>query len=134
AAAGGELRQSRPDPPGLPSAALHARRRAGWKRDRELEPHPAAGSHVLPMIPRVVLAACLVVLMLGSSTVTYIYLGSRQSRVAAVPEKPTSATPTAQRLRLPGTLFLIQSGALYGFSAGRFRQLTSEGGWMQPSL
>jgi len=86
------------------------------------------------VISRLVLAASLVVLMLGSSTATFIYLGSKQSRVAAIPEKPTTATPTAQGIRLPGTLFLVQSGAIYGFSAGRFRQLTDESGWMQPSL
>ena len=86
------------------------------------------------MISRFVLAVCLVLLMLGSSTATYIYLGSKQSKVAAVPEKPTAATPKAQGLRMTGTLYVIQSGALYAFTAGRFRQLTPENGWMQPSL
>ena len=33
---------------------------------------------------------------------------------------------------LPGTMFVVQNGALYRFSGGRFTQITSEAGWMQP--
>jgi hypothetical protein len=34
---------------------------------------------------------------------------------------------------LPGTMYLIQSGAIYRFQKGTFTQITSEAGWMQPS-
>ena len=76
----------------------------------------------------------MIVLMLTSSTVTFVYLGSRTSHIADVPEKPTEATPRAQALRLPGTLYMAQAGAIYSLTAGRFRQLTPESGWSQPSL
>ena len=86
------------------------------------------------MIARFVLAGCLAVLMVVTGTTTYVYLGSKQSKVAVVPDKPTVATPRSQGLRIPGTMYLVQAGALYSFSGGRFRQLTPESGWMQPSL
>ena len=88
------------------------------------------------MIPisRFVLAGALAVLMVVSGTATYLALGSRTSRVAAAPEKPTVASPRAQALTLPGTLYLSQDGAIYSLSIGRFHQLTQEVGWTQPSL
>jgi hypothetical protein len=86
------------------------------------------------MIQKVVLGVAMIVLMLTSSTVTFVFLGSRTSHIADVPEKPTEATPRAQALRLPGTLYMAQAGAIYSLTAGRFRQLTPESGWSQPSL
>jgi hypothetical protein len=83
---------------------------------------------------RFVLGAVMVVTMLVSGPATYIYLGSKTSKIAEVPQKPTAATPRAQGLRLPGTLYLAQSGAIYSLNTGRFRQLTPEKGWMQPTL
>jgi hypothetical protein len=72
--------------------------------------------------------------MVVSGTVSYIYVGSRQSKVAVAPQKPIAATPRARAFSLPGTLYIAQSGALYSFSAGRFHQLTPEAGWTQPAL
>lgn len=34
---------------------------------------------------------------------------------------------------LPGTLYVVQAGAIYKFQHGNFTQLTKEEGWMQPS-
>jgi Tol biopolymer transport system component len=34
---------------------------------------------------------------------------------------------------LPGTIYVVQSGAVYRFQHGTFRQITSEDGWMQPA-
>ena len=34
---------------------------------------------------------------------------------------------------LPGTLYVVQAGAIYRFQHGNFTQLTKEEGWMQPS-
>ena len=65
---------------------------------------------------------------------TFTYLGTRQSRIAVAPHKPTQSSPSPQAFRLPGTLYLAQSGAIYSLSAGRFHQLTPEQGWSQPSL
>src|SRR5437868_15408110 len=86
------------------------------------------------MISRFLLGAGLAVVMLVCGTTTYVYLGTKQSKVAAPAQKPTAATPRAPALTLPGTLYLAQSGALYSLSAGRFHQLTPEAGWTQPSL
>jgi hypothetical protein len=69
--------------------------------------------------------------MVISGLGSYVYLGSRQSTVAAPPQEPTSASPTPGAYNLGGTLFLTQSGAIYSLSAGRFHQLTSQNGWMQ---
>src|SRR2546429_204903 len=65
---------------------------------------------------------------------TYLYLGGRQSHVSAAPLNPTLQTPSPRAFTLPGTLFLVQDGAIYSLSAGRFHQVTTAGGWMQPSL
>jgi len=86
------------------------------------------------MIQRIVLGVVMIVLMVSSGTGTFIYLGSRTSHIAELPQKPTAATPRAQAVRLPGTLYIAQAGAIYSLTAGRFRQLTTEAGWMQPSL
>ena len=86
------------------------------------------------MIPKFVLALGLAVLMAVTGVTSYIYLGSRQSKAVAPPQKPTAATPRAQAFTLPGTIYLVQSGAIYSFSAGRFHQLTPENGWTQPAL
>jgi Tol biopolymer transport system component len=86
------------------------------------------------MISKFLLAVGLAVVMVATSVSSYVYLGSRQSKVAAPVQKPTAATPRAQAFVLPGTIYLAQAGALYSFSAGRFHQLTSEAGWMQPAL
>ena len=85
-------------------------------------------------ISRIVLAAGLSLLMILTGTLTYIALGARTSKVARAPAKPTEASPQAQGLTLPGTIYLSQNGALYSLSAGRFHQLTREAGWMQPSI
>jgi hypothetical protein len=86
------------------------------------------------VISRYLLALGLAILMAVTGVSSYVYLGSRQSKVATAPEKPTAATPRAQAFTLPGTLYLAQAGALYSFNAGRFHQLTPEAGWTQPAL
>ncbi len=86
------------------------------------------------MIQRFVLAVFLAVVMLVTGVSTYLYLGTKQSKVAAPPQKPTVSTARPQALVLPGTLYLEQSGAIYSLSAGRFHQLTPEAGWSQPAL
>ena len=90
------------------------------------------------MISRVLVAAGIAVLMVFSSVGTYMYLGSRQSRVNAPPQEPPVGPPKPGAFNLPGTMFLTQNGAIYSLSAGRFHQLTRAGnngtGWMQLSL
>ena len=48
------------------------------------------------MIPRFLLAAGLAILMVVSGVTSYLYLGSRQSKALAPPQKPTAATPRGQ--------------------------------------
>lgn len=43
--------------------------------------------------------------------------------------KPTEVSAQA----LPGTLYVVQQGAIYRFHHGDFTQITSEDGWSQPS-
>ncbi|GAC1509097.1 MAG: hypothetical protein NVS1B3_10830 [Candidatus Dormibacteraceae bacterium] len=86
------------------------------------------------MIPRFLLAIALAAVMVVCGLTSYLYLGTRQSRVATVVQKPPSASPQAHAFTLPGTIYLVQSGALYSYSAGRFHQLTAEEGWTQPAL
>jgi hypothetical protein len=83
------------------------------------------------VISRLLLAAGLAVLMVLSAVGSYMYLGSRQSTLAAAPKVPTSASPTPGAFNLPGTLFVTQGGAIYALSAGRFHQLTDAAGWTQ---
>jgi hypothetical protein len=83
------------------------------------------------VISRLILGAGLVVLMVVSSVGSYMYLGSRQSNLAAAPKEPTTASPTPGAFHLPGTLFLAQGGAIYSLSAGRFHQITAAAGWTQ---
>ncbi|HSS95031.1 MAG TPA: hypothetical protein VLR46_13740 [Candidatus Dormibacteraeota bacterium] len=45
-------------------------------------------------------------------------------------QRPTDTSGPA----LPGTMYLVQGGAIYRFAHGGFGQITSENGWMQPSL
>jgi hypothetical protein len=86
------------------------------------------------VISKFLLAVGLALLMGVTGVTSYVYLGSRQSKSVAPPQKPTAATPRAQAFTLPGTIYLAQSGALYSFSSGRFHQLTPEAGWMQPAV
>lgn len=86
------------------------------------------------MLSRFVLAVALAVVVAFGGTTTYMYLSSKQTHVAAAPQKPTAATPRARATTLPGALYLTQSGAIYRLTAGRFHQITPEAGWSMPSL
>ena len=46
-----------------------------------------------------------------------------------VVHRPTEVSAPA----LPGTIYVVQNGAIYRFQHGSFKQVTSEAGWMQPS-
>ncbi|MEA2628896.1 MAG: hypothetical protein QOJ10_1356, partial [Chloroflexota bacterium] len=83
------------------------------------------------MISRALLALGLAVLMVFAGLGSYMYLGSRQSNLTAAPQEPTTASPSPGAFSLPGTLFLTQEGAVFSLSAGRFHQLTPQGGWTQ---
>ena len=86
------------------------------------------------MIAKVALGAFVAVVMVVVGVGSYLYLGTRQSRIAEPPHVPTAAQPSPSAFRLPGTLVLEQGGALFTLSAGRFHQLTPSAGWMQPAF
>jgi hypothetical protein len=86
------------------------------------------------MIQRVTLSAFLAALMAVVGVSSYLYLGARQSKIAAPPQLPTAAQPSPNAFALPGTLVIGQGGALFSLSSGRFHQLTKFSGWMQPSF
>lgn len=86
------------------------------------------------MISRIALGAFLALAMLVVGPATFLYLDRHQSKIAVAPEKPTASTPKPSAFTLPGTLYLAQGGAIYSLDGGRFRQLTPEAGWTQPSL
>ena len=86
------------------------------------------------MTSKVVLGAALALVMLVCGPLTFLFLSGRTSKAVAPPAKPTSSSPRAQALTLPGTLYIVQDGAIYSLSEGRFHQITAEAGWTQPSL
>ena len=86
------------------------------------------------MTSRIVLGVALAAVMLVVGPMTYVFLGSRTSKIAVAPQKPTAVTPAAQAFSMPGTLYMAQEGALYRLSSGRFHQITAQAGWTQPSL
>jgi hypothetical protein len=69
------------------------------------------------MIPRVILGFVLAVVMVVVGVSTYYWIGTRQSKLAVAPLKPTAAQPTPHAVVLPGTLYFSQGGAIYGLSA-----------------
>ena len=86
------------------------------------------------MIAKVALGAFVAVVMVVVGVGSYLYLGTRQSKIAEPPQVPTAAQPSPSAFRLPGTLILEQGGALFSLSAGRFHQLGPARGWMEPSF
>ena len=74
------------------------------------------------------IAAGLVAAMLVFGFGVYRAAGFMREERAAV-HKPTEVSAPS----LPGALYLVQSGAIYRFQKGSFKQITSESGWMQPS-
>jgi Tol biopolymer transport system component len=78
------------------------------------------------------LVAILLMMLFGFGV--YFSLGSTRSAIvnhpASPPPPPVSAKPA---FTLPGTIYVIQSGALYSFRGGSFTQLGQPGGWAQPA-
>jgi hypothetical protein len=65
----------------------------------------------------------------------YKLLGSRRGTFAQRAARPDEAGANVNPAlaRLPGTLYLVQSGALYRLQKGRFTTMLQAGGWGQPS-
>jgi hypothetical protein len=83
-------------------------------------------SSIRPWLP-----AALVVTMLLTGLGTYLFFGSHQSAIRLHPKTPVQVRAAPPALLLPGTLYLVQGGAVYSLSAGKFTQLTDAAGWVQ---
>jgi Tol biopolymer transport system component len=83
-------------------------------------------SSIRPWLP-----AALVATMLLSGCGTYLLLGSHQSSLRQQARTPTQVAAPAPALLLPGTMYLVQGGAIYSLSAGKFSQVTQPAGWAQ---
>ena len=70
----------------------------------------------------------LVIAMLAFGIGVYHAAGMLRGDHATV-HRPTEVTAAP----LPGTLYVIQAGAIYRFQHGNFSQITPEDGWMQPT-
>ena len=77
---------------------------------------------------RSLIAAALIAAMVAFGIGVY-HLAEHFKGTQTAVRKPTdvSAQP------LPGTLYVVQQGAIYSFHHGDFRQITSEDGWSQPA-
>ncbi len=70
----------------------------------------------------------LVIAMLAFGIGVYHAAGLLKGGHATV-HRPTEVSAP----QLPGTLYMVQGGAIYRFQHGSFTQITSENGWMQPA-
>ena len=66
----------------------------------------------------------------------YRLLGSHRGMIAARAARPgdAGAGVSPELARMPGTLYLVQDGALYRLNQGKFTTVLQPGGWGQPSL
>ena len=74
------------------------------------------------------IAAGLVAAMLAFGAGVYATVGMLRAGHHTV-HRPSQISATA----LPGTMYVVQAGAIYRLQHGAFKQITGEGGWMQPS-
>lgn len=75
---------------------------------------------------RWLVTALLVIAMLGFGIGVYHAAGLLRASHVGV-QRPTQVTAPS----LPGTMYLVQGGAIYRFRKGQFTQITSSDGWTQ---
>jgi Tol biopolymer transport system component len=74
------------------------------------------------------IAAALIAAMVVFGAGVYFVAGALRSNVHTV-RKPSEVSGPS----LPGTMYVVQSGAIYRYQHGSFKAVTAEEGWMQPS-
>jgi TolB protein len=74
------------------------------------------------------IAAGLLVAMVAFGAGVYFTVGMLRAGHRDV-HKPNEVSAQS----VPGTIYVVQGGAIYRFRHGSFTQITPEGGWMQPS-
>jgi len=79
-------------------------------------------------VKRRAIAAGLVAAMLAFGAGVYATVGMLRAGHHTV-HRPSETSARA----LPGTMYVVQAGAIYRLQHGAFKQITGEGGWMQPS-
>jgi Tol biopolymer transport system component len=77
---------------------------------------------------RVAIAAGLVAAMVVFGAGIYVAAGMFRAAHHVVHRPSEVSAPS-----LPGTMYVVQAGAIYRFQHGSFKQVTPESGWMQPS-
>ncbi len=75
------------------------------------------------------IAAGLIAAMLAFGAGVYFVAGALRANHRVVHRPSEVSAPS-----LPGTMYVVQAGAIYRFHHGSFTQVTSESGWMQPSV
>jgi Tol biopolymer transport system component len=83
----------------------------------------------VPKVSRNLVVGGLVLAMLVFGFGVYFTAGFLKANHTKV-NRPSEITAPA----LPGTIYLVQGGALYRFQHGSFTQITAESGWMQPAM
>ncbi len=78
----------------------------------------------------------LLVLWVASGVGVYTFLAAHRTDVARQAARPneSGASVNPALARLPGTLYVVQDGALYRLQQGKFAVVLPSGGWTQPSL
>lgn len=77
---------------------------------------------------RLGIAAGLVAAMVAFGAGVYLFAGTLRAGHQVV-HRPNEVSARS----LPGTMYVVQAGAIYRFQNGKFTPITSESGWMQPS-
>lgn len=77
---------------------------------------------------RPLISAALVILMLAFGVGVYQAAGYLKAGRPHV-QRPSQTTGPV----LPGSLYVVQAGALYRYQHGKFTQITKDNGWMQPA-
>src|SRR5439155_27365168 len=92
-----------------------------------LGPDPAARAPD-PSLLRWAIVAALVVAMLAFGLGGYHTAGVLKAGGKVVHRPIEGSAPP-----LPGTMYVVQGGAIFRFQHGSFTQVTAEDGWMQPA-
>jgi len=80
-------------------------------------------------VRRGLISAVLVLAMMAFGVGVYHAAGSFKASRPHV-QRPSQATGPS----LPGTIYVVQAGALYRYQRGKFTQINKDNGWMQPAV
>jgi hypothetical protein len=85
--------------------------------------------------PRTLVLVLVVLVNVAFGLGVYHYLDAHKSALTIQASKPGDLkSKNAAISRLPGTLYMVQGGALYRLQRGTFTTVLAAGGWTQPAL